>query len=67
MTRQKLWNIYAAKNPSFNGDGEVTLKASGLKKLFEQTWDAAFQAGQDKNKTTDRGAELFNQLFGKFK
>jgi len=67
MTRQELWSIYAAKNPSFNGDGEVTLKASGLRKLFEQTWVAAFQAVRDENKTTDRGAEIFNQLFGKFK
>jgi len=45
MTRDKLWRKFAARNPSFDGDGSVTLSARGLRKLFAQTWDFAYEAG----------------------
>lgn len=33
------------RNPSFDGDGNVTLSARGLRKMFEQTWEIAFDSG----------------------
>ena len=35
-----------AKNPSFERDGNVTLSARGLRKMFDQTWDLAFYKGE---------------------
>lgn len=46
MKKSELWKKYAAKNPSFNGDGNITLSARGLRKLFDQTWDIAFFEGE---------------------
>jgi len=45
MTRDELWRKFAERNPSFDGDGMVTLSARGLRKLFRQTWDFAYEAG----------------------
>ncbi len=45
MTKQDLWNQYAKKNPSFNANGNVTLSARGLRKMFDQTWKIAFESG----------------------
>jgi hypothetical protein len=50
MTRDKLWRKFAERNPSFDGDGSVTLSARGLRKLFAQTWDFAYEAGVDDSK-----------------
>jgi hypothetical protein len=41
MTRSQLWKIYVKRNPSFDGDGNVTMSARGLRKMFETTWDVA--------------------------
>jgi hypothetical protein len=46
MTRSQLWKIYVKRNPSFAGDGNVTMSARGLRKLFETTWDAAYFDGE---------------------
>jgi hypothetical protein len=45
MKKEDLWNQYAKKNPSFNGNGNVTLSARGLRKMFDQTWKIAFESG----------------------
>lgn len=45
MTRDELWRKFAERNPSFDGEGSVTLSARGLRKLFAQTWDFAYEAG----------------------
>jgi hypothetical protein len=45
MTKKELWAKYAEKNPSFDGLGTVTMSARGLRKMFNQTWDIAFEAG----------------------
>jgi hypothetical protein len=45
MTKQKLWAKYTEKNPTFDGLGTVTMSARGLRKMFNQTWDIAFEAG----------------------
>ena len=47
MKKSQLWKIYTAKNPSFAGDGNITMSARGLRKLFDQTWDYAFHEGED--------------------
>ena len=46
MTKRELWNKYVERNPSFDGDGNVTLSARGLRKMFDQTWDIAFEFGE---------------------
>ncbi|TXH49343.1 MAG: hypothetical protein E6Q97_22945 [Desulfurellales bacterium] len=71
MTQQELWSAYCVRNPSFAGDGEVTMTANGLKKLFEQTWRIAHEAGVASEK--ERGSRLtdeptnalFEAFFGK--
>jgi hypothetical protein len=47
MTKNELWRIYVKKNPSFEGDGNVTMSARGLKKLFDTTWDTAYYDGEE--------------------
>ena len=47
MTKSELWGIYCRKNPKFAGDGEITLTAKGLRKMFDVTWDTAFYDGED--------------------
>jgi hypothetical protein len=44
MTKYELWEIYCTKNPSFEGEGNVTLSTKGLRKLFETTWDQAIRS-----------------------
>jgi hypothetical protein len=46
MTKKALWKQYVDKNPSFDGEGNITLSAAGLRKLFNQTWDIAFEQGE---------------------
>ncbi len=46
MNKEDLWKIYVGKNPSFaDGDSRFTMSGRGLKKLFEQTYDAAHSQG----------------------
>jgi len=47
MTKKELWKIYAARNPTFDGQGTVTMTAAGLRKLFDTTWDVAFHDGEE--------------------
>lgn len=46
MKRDELWKIYTEKNPSFNGDGNITMSAAGLRKLFNQTYEAGYNQGK---------------------
>jgi hypothetical protein len=46
MTRSQLWKIYVKRNPSFDGNGNVTMTARGLRKLFDTTWDVAYFDGE---------------------
>ena len=45
MTIAELWEAYATRNPSFDGEGQVPLSASGIRKLFNQTWSIAYDSG----------------------
>jgi hypothetical protein len=46
VKKSQLWKIYTAKNPSFAGEGNVTMSVRGLRKLFDQTWDFAIHEGE---------------------
>lgn len=69
MKKSELWKAYVAKNPSFAGNGKVTLSAAGLRKLFNQTWDIAYHEGDQEEeitytpKNTDALDEL-QRIFG---
>lgn len=73
MTQQELWIAYCIRNPSFDNDGEATMTANGLKKLFEQTWRIAYEAGvasekeRDSRLTDEPSNALYEQFFGKNK
>lgn len=73
MTKEELWSIYAQRNPSFNGTEPVTLTPAGLKKLFEQTWDHAYEAGADDAEGIEPkygsspASELYEKIFGRKK
>lgn len=47
MTKKELWKIYSKRNPSFDGEGMVTLSAAGLRKMFETTWEVAMYDGEE--------------------
>jgi hypothetical protein len=47
MTKRELWKIYTARNPTFDGEGTVTMTAAGLRKLFDTTWYVAFYDGEE--------------------
>ena len=70
MKKSQLWKIYVAKNPSFAGDGNITMSARGLRKLFDQTWDFAFHEGEDENEappvTDSKGVDDLLKIFGMF-
>lgn len=61
MTKSELWLIYVKKNPSFEGESNITISPNGLKKLFTQTWELAQEAAKDK-KPFDSGG-LFDNFF----
>jgi hypothetical protein len=78
MTKQQLWSKYVDKNPSFDGLGTITMSARGLRKLFNQTWDVAFESGLKQEfedddedeypepiKHSQEAMNIFNTIFGK--
>lgn len=68
MKKSQLWKIYTAKNPSFAGDGNVTMSARGLRKMFDQTWDLAIHEGEDEHEappvTDSKGVADLMKIFG---
>ena len=70
MKKSQLWKIYVAKNPSFAGDGNITMSARGLRKLFDQTWDYAYHEGEDENEappvTDSKAVDDLRKIFGMF-
>lgn len=59
MTKDSLWQAYLKANPSFGGTKPITIKPSGLKKLFEQTWEYGVKHGQGQ-----ATPDIFSQVFG---
>ena len=65
MKKSELWAIYVKRNPSFDGDGNVTMTARGLKKLFDTTWDTALYDGEDEELMPENaGVEQLKRIFG---
>ena len=54
MKKSELWKVYVARNPSFAGNGNVTLSAAGIRKLFDQTWDIAYHEGEPEEQCNRR-------------
>jgi hypothetical protein len=70
VKKSQLWKIYVAKNPSFAGDGNITMSARGLRKLFDQTWDYAFHEGEEENEqapvNNSKAVDDLRKIFGMF-
>ena len=68
MKKSQLWKIYVAKNPSFAGDGNITMSARGLRKMFDQTWDLAIHEGEEENEAPpvndSKGVDDLRKFFG---
>jgi hypothetical protein len=70
MKKSQLWKIYTAKNPSFAGDGNITMSARGLRKLFDQTWDLAYEHGEPEIEhapvNDSKAVDDLRKIFGMF-
>jgi hypothetical protein len=70
MKKAELWAVYVKRNPSFEGEGNITLSKRGLRKLFDTTWDTAYFDGEpdhsgDTNDMMDTIAlEQLKSIFG---
>ena len=68
MKKSQLWKIYVAKNPSFAGEGNVTMSVRGLRKMFDQTWDLAIHEGEEENEAPpvndSKGVDDLRKFFG---
>lgn len=67
MTKKELWKIYSKRNPSFDGEGMITLSAAGLRKMFETTWEIAMHKGEEEPsyKEPEYGnIDTLRQIFG---
>jgi hypothetical protein len=56
MSKEKLFALYLAKNPSLSGE-TITFTRSGLKKFFNTTYDAAYKQGFNQQPDTDEYEE----------
>lgn len=68
MTRSELWAKFVERNPSFEGEGTVTLSARGLRKMFDQAWDRGEAYGRESAQGEAREAfprdPAFDHIFG---
>ena len=67
MTKKELWKIYSKRNPSFDGEGMITLSAAGLRKLFETTWEVAMYDGEEETTSKQPASgnlDALKQIFG---
>lgn len=75
MTKSDLWEEISKKNPCFNQEGNVTLSAKGLRKMFDLAYDKGFDQGKAvsaalndlvKNAGAGKGSggDIFKDLFG---
>jgi hypothetical protein len=68
VKKSQLWKIYVAKNPSFAGDGNITMSARGLRKLFDQTWDLAYEEGEPEHEAPpvndSKSVDDLRKIFG---
>ncbi len=67
MTKRELWKIYSKRNPSFDGEGMITLSAAGLRKMFETTWEIAMYDGEEEptsKQPASGNIDALKQIFG---
>lgn len=67
MTKRELWKIYSKRNPSFDGEGMITLSAAGLRKMFETTWEVAMYDGEEEaipKQPPSGNLDALKQIFG---
>ena len=67
MTKKELWKIYSKRNPSFDGEGMITLSAAGLRKMFETTWEVAMYDGEEEptsKQPASGNLDALKQIFG---
>jgi len=64
MKKDELWEVYASKNPQFKGEGTVTMTVTGLRKLFDQTWEQAHAQGVKYGRAAQDVQTQTNNLFG---
>ena len=67
MTKRELWKIYSKRNPSFDGEGTVTMTAAGLRKMFETTWEIAMYDGEEEPSSKQPASgnlDALKQIFG---
>ena len=67
MTKKELWKIYSKRNPSFDGEGMITLSAAGLRKMFETTWEIAMYDGEEEpscKQPASGNLDALKQIFG---
>ena len=67
MTKKELWKIYSKRNPSFDGEGMITLSAAGLRKMFETTWEVAMYDGEEEASSKQPASgnlDALKQIFG---
>ena len=53
MKKSELWEIYVQKNPSFAGEKTIHISPRGLRKMFDTTWDIAFNEGEPEEEIED--------------
>lgn len=69
MKKETLWEIYVKKNPTFEGEGNVTLSRSGLKKMFDQAYDKGHEQGVANGRALaalerPKDDSVFGKIFG---
>lgn len=65
MTRDELWKIYTKKNPSFEGEGTVTLSRAGLRKMFDQVYEKGHEQGVANGRALEALKKPDNSLFAR--
>lgn len=73
MDKERLWKIYVDRNPCFLTDG-ASFTAAGLRKFFDQTWDAGHDQGiangrvlgadSERKRTSGSLARNLDKIFG---
>lgn len=68
MTQSELWAKFVERNPSFDGEGMVTLSSRGLRKIFDQAWQRGETYGRESAQYDARKAfprdPAFDHIFG---
>lgn len=67
MQSTELWAIFVKKNPQFENKSTVTMTCSGLRKMFDTTWERGHEQGFKNGKAhaeMNQPPSLFGSIFG---